>query len=73
MSMTPAARSARVKLLQRKKAALTAAERALMVAIYEATRDGLSQADAAYAIGDLSPSTIKAKALKGRAIKEGEQ
>jgi hypothetical protein len=71
--MTPAARSARVKLLQRKKAALVAAEAALMVAIYEATEDGLSQADTAYAIGDKSPTTIKAKALKGRAIKEGKR
>lgn len=71
--MTPVARSARVKLLQRKKAALVAAEAALMVAIYEATEDGLSQTDIAYAIGDKSPTTIKAKALKGRAIKEGKR
>jgi hypothetical protein len=50
-------------------AAQTAAEDVL-VGIHEAVEDGLSQADIAYMVGGISPSGVRAKALKGQAIKK---
>jgi len=44
------------------------AQEDLLVAIYKAREDGLSQADVAYMIGDRSSSSIKAKEDKGKAI-----
>lgn len=47
-----------------------AAQDAVLVAIYEARQDGLSQADVAYMVGGVHPTGIKAKEEKGRAIRE---
>lgn len=44
------------------------AQEDLLVGIYEATQAGLSQADIAYSIGGVSPTGIKAKMEKGKAI-----
>lgn len=66
------ASSAKRRAWERKFTGLTkAAEKAaddLLVAVYEATEDGLSQADIAYMVGDRSQSGIKAKATKGEKI-----
>lgn len=46
------------------------AQEDLLVGIYEARQDRVSQADVAAFIGDRAKSGIKAKEDKGRAIKE---
>jgi hypothetical protein len=46
------------------------AQEAVLVAIYEARQDGLSQADVAYMIGDRSPSGVGPKEAKGKEIFE---
>lgn len=73
MSITPQSRSAWTKKLSRLVAAETAAREAVLTGIYEATSAGLTQADAAHAIGDKSSSSIAAKAAKGKAILEGRK
>ncbi|MFJ2176433.1 hypothetical protein ACIOHE_26520 [Streptomyces sp. NPDC087851] len=55
------------RLAQRVHAAKKAADDVL-VDIYEARQDGLTQADIAYMIGGVSPSGIAAKAAKGEKI-----
>ncbi|MFF6988385.1 hypothetical protein [Streptomyces sp. NPDC010273] len=44
------------------------AQEDLLVGIYEARQAGLSQADVAYNIGGVSPTGIKSKEEKGKAI-----
>lgn len=56
--------------LRTRAAAAQAAAEDVLVAIYEAKSDGLSQADIARHLGDKSPSGIAAKALKGKSILE---
>lgn len=46
------------------------AQEDLLVGVYEARQDRVSQADVAAYIGDRSSSGVKAKENKGRAIKE---
>lgn len=46
------------------------AQEDLLVGIYEARQAGLSQADVAYSVGGVSPTGIKAKEDKAKAILE---
>lgn len=69
---TPAAskqkrRAWETRLSKLSEAAQKAAEDVL-VGIYEARLDGLTQADIAYMVGGVSPSGIQAKASKGEKI-----
>lgn len=73
MSVTPNKRAALTKKFSRLLAAETAAREAVLIAVYEAAEDGLSQADTAHMLGGVSPSIIKAKAAKGKAILEGRK
>jgi hypothetical protein len=68
MSMTPHRRAALAGKLSRLTKAATRANEMLLVAIYEAHRDGASYADIAYMIGDKSPSGIQAKVAKGEVL-----
>jgi hypothetical protein len=70
MSISPSQRGQLAKKAKRLVAARTAAEEAVFVFVFEAAEAGASQADIAYMIGDKGGSTIKAKALKGKAILE---
>ena len=49
---------------------LREAQEALLVGIYKARQDGLSQADVAYMAEGVSPSGVAAKEAKGREIYE---
>lgn len=50
--------------------AVAKATEELLVGIYDAREAGLSQRDVAYHVDKLSPTGVKAKEDKGRAIKE---
>lgn len=67
-SVTGQARSAWAKKLRRLVATEKKAAEDVLVGIYEATKDGLSQADVAYMIGDASSSGVRPKADKGQKI-----
>lgn len=73
MSVSPEKRSGWVKKLGRMAATKKAAQEAELVGIYEATQDGVSQSDIAYMIGGVSPSCIKGRADKGKAILDGRK
>lgn len=73
MSVSPERRSGWAKRFGRMTAAEKKAREDVLVGIYEATQDGLTQADIAYMIGGVSPSIIKAKAVKGGKIAEGRK
>lgn len=49
------------------------ADEALLIGIHDAVEAGMVQADIAYAIGDKSPTGIKAKADKGAALLEAKK
>lgn len=68
MRVTPQKRKSwKQKLGRLSKAAQKAAEDVL-VGVYEARQDGLTQADIAYMLGGVSPSGVQAKADKGEKI-----
>lgn len=73
MSISPSQRGQLVKKAKRLIAAKTTAEEAVFVFVFEAAEAGASQADIAHMIGDKSPSTIKAKILRGKAIAEARK
>jgi hypothetical protein len=71
MSLSVQKRRALASKLERLKRAAVKAEEDLMVAIYEARQEGLTQRDVAHHIGDgKAGTTIASKEAKGKAIKE---
>lgn len=68
MSASSAKRRAWDRKFERLTELVQKATEDILVAVYEATEDGLSQADIAYMVGDRSQSGIKAKATKGEKI-----
>lgn len=73
MSVSNAKRSAWAKKFGRLTAAEKKTQEDTLVAVYEATQDGVTQADIAYMIGGIAPSGIAAKAVKGQKILEGRK
>lgn len=73
MSITPQLRGTWKASLRRQSSAAQRAQDDLLVGIYEATETGVTQADIADAVGDSSPSGIKAKAAKGKKILEARK
>jgi hypothetical protein len=65
---TPQLRGTWAKKLARLVKAEKRASEDVLVAIYEATEAGLTQADVAYMIGDASSSGVRPKAVKGAKI-----
>ncbi|MFG3718236.1 hypothetical protein ACGF8D_10610 [Streptomyces massasporeus] len=70
MKVSRQKRAAWAKKLEALSEAAEKAQEDLLVGIYQAREDGLSQADVAYNIGGVSPTGIKAKEEKGREIYE---
>ncbi|MFC5799146.1 hypothetical protein [Streptomyces formicae] len=68
MSVSSQKRRAWEQKIHRLTRAAQKANEDVLVAIYEATEDGLTQADVAYMVGGVSPSGIKPKAIKGAKI-----
>jgi len=67
-NVTGRARAGWAKKLRRLVATEKRAAEDVLVAIYEATEAGLTQADVAYMIGDVSSSGVRPKAVKGQKI-----
>jgi hypothetical protein len=63
-------RRAWTQKLRRLSQAAQRAQEDLLVGIHEACEGGLSQADVAASVDALSPSGVKAKAVKGQEIYE---
>ncbi|OEJ24262.1 hypothetical protein AS594_06955 [Streptomyces agglomeratus] len=66
--VTPQKKRAWQAKFKRLASAAQKAEQDVLVGIYEARTDGLTQADIAYMLDGLSPSGIRAKATKGEKI-----
>lgn len=73
MSVTPQLRGTWTTKLARLSKTAQRAQEDLLVAIYEATEVGVSQADIAHMLGGIAPSGVAAKRDKGRAIKEARK
>jgi hypothetical protein len=70
MTVSRQTKSAWLKKLTSLADGLDRAQEDLLVGIYQAREDGLSQADVAYMVSDRSSSGIAAKAAKGKEILE---
>lgn len=73
MSVTPQLRGTWTAKLGRLSKAAQRAQGDLLVAIYEATQAGISQADISHSVEGVSPSGVAAKRDKGRKIAEGRK